>query len=67
MNLFKHRHFQSDIIIWAVRWYCKYGVRYPELEDMLSERGVEMASLRSGSQSLPIRVQCPVPAHTQAV
>ncbi|MGL4485624.1 MAG: IS6 family transposase, partial [Yersinia sp. (in: enterobacteria)] len=25
MNLFKSRHFQRDIILWAVRWYCKYG------------------------------------------
>ncbi|MCK3653729.1 IS6 family transposase, partial [Escherichia coli] len=25
MNPFKGRHFQRDIIMWAVRWYCKYG------------------------------------------
>ncbi|MBL9642513.1 IS6 family transposase, partial [Klebsiella pneumoniae] len=25
MNPFKGRHFQRDIIRWAVRWYCKYG------------------------------------------
>ncbi|MDU0109128.1 hypothetical protein RUR50_06830, partial [Acinetobacter baumannii] len=25
MNPFKGRHFQRDIILWAVRWYCKYG------------------------------------------
>ncbi|PAX34958.1 IS6 family transposase, partial [Klebsiella pneumoniae] len=24
MNPFKGRHFQRDIILWAVRWYCKY-------------------------------------------
>ncbi|KMD87876.1 hypothetical protein SL89_05321, partial [Klebsiella pneumoniae] len=24
MNPFKGRHFQRDIIRWAVRWYCKY-------------------------------------------
>ncbi|MGR5096997.1 IS6 family transposase [Vibrio maritimus] len=40
MNVFKHRHFKYDIIIWAVRWYCKYGISYRELEEMLSERGV---------------------------
>ncbi|MTX98596.1 IS6 family transposase, partial [Klebsiella pneumoniae] len=22
-NPFKGRHFQRDIILWAVRWYCK--------------------------------------------
>ncbi|MDA4495839.1 IS6 family transposase, partial [Escherichia coli] len=27
MNPFKGRHFQRDIILWAVRWYCKYGIR----------------------------------------
>ncbi len=42
MNLFKHRHFTNDIIIWAVRWYCKYGISYRELEEMLEERGVEI-------------------------
>ncbi|MCR1257674.1 hypothetical protein NR347_28000, partial [Klebsiella pneumoniae] len=25
-NPFKGRHFQRDIILWAVRWYCKYGI-----------------------------------------
>ena len=34
MNLFKHRHFKYDIIIWAVRWYCKYGISYCDLEEM---------------------------------
>ncbi|MBD5752106.1 IS6 family transposase, partial [Citrobacter freundii] len=24
MNPFKGRHFQLDIILLAVRWYCKY-------------------------------------------
>ena len=42
MNLFKHRQFKEDIIIWAVRWYCKYGISYRELEEMLEERGVEI-------------------------
>jgi len=42
VNLFKHRHFQYDIIIWAVRWYCKYGISYRELEEMLCERGIKV-------------------------
>ncbi|MPU36581.1 IS6 family transposase, partial [Klebsiella quasipneumoniae] len=25
MNPFKGRHFQRDIILWAVRWYCNNG------------------------------------------
>ncbi|ECY4608616.1 IS6 family transposase, partial [Salmonella enterica subsp. enterica serovar Typhimurium] len=25
MNPFEGRHFERHIILWAVRWYCKYG------------------------------------------
>ncbi|WP_420097909.1 hypothetical protein [Escherichia coli] len=42
MNPFKGRHFQRDIILWAVRWYCKYGISYRELQEMLAERGVSL-------------------------
>jgi transposase-like protein len=42
MNIFRYRHFKYDIIIWAVRWYCKYGISYRDLEEMLEERGVEV-------------------------
>ncbi|GHL78072.1 hypothetical protein ECZU34_58200 [Escherichia coli] len=45
MNPFKGRHFQRDIILWAVRWYCKYGISYRELQEMLAERGGECRSL----------------------
>ncbi|HDO7102103.1 TPA: IS6-like element IS26 family transposase, partial [Klebsiella pneumoniae] len=27
---------------WAVRWYCKYGISYRELQEMLAERGVNV-------------------------
>ncbi|WP_336985147.1 IS6 family transposase, partial [Asaia sp. HN128] len=30
------------MILWAVRWYCRYGVSYRNLETMLSERGVSV-------------------------
>ncbi|MGS6180705.1 IS6 family transposase, partial [Enterobacter sichuanensis] len=23
---FKGRHFERVMILWAVRWYCKYGI-----------------------------------------
>lgn len=29
-------------MLWAVRWYCRFGVIYPDLEQMLSERGVSV-------------------------
>jgi transposase-like protein len=37
---FKWRHFQGEVILWAVRWYCRYGVSYRDLEQMIGERGV---------------------------
>jgi len=39
---FKWRHFKGEIILWAVRWYCKYGISYRDLEEMMNERGVEV-------------------------
>ncbi len=45
MNPFKGRHFQRDIILWAVRWYCKYGISYRELQEMLAEREMQCRSL----------------------
>lgn len=39
---FKWRHFVGEIILWAVRWYCKYGVSYRDLEEMMEERGVHL-------------------------
>ena len=29
-------------MIWAVGWYCKYGISYRELEDMLCEWGIKV-------------------------
>ena len=28
MSDFKGRHFAGEIVLWAVRWYCRYGVSY---------------------------------------
>ena len=42
MSDFKGRHFTGDMILWAVRWYCKYGISYRELSEMLRERGVNV-------------------------
>jgi transposase, IS6 family len=39
---FKGRHFEGEIVLWAVRWYCRYGVSYRDLEQMMSERGVSV-------------------------
>lgn len=37
MSDFKWRHFQGDVILWAVRWYCRYGISYRDLEQMMGE------------------------------
>src|SRR3546814_1246807 len=42
MNDFKGRHFTGEVILWAVRWYCRYGISYRDLEEMLSERGIDV-------------------------
>jgi len=36
---FKGRHFPGEIVLWAVRWYCRYGISYRDLEEMMTERG----------------------------
>ena len=40
MSDFKWRYFAGDIILQCVRWYCKYGISYRELEEMMEERGI---------------------------
>jgi IS6 family transposase len=40
MSVFKWRHFAGEVILWAVRWYCKYGISYRELAEMLAERKI---------------------------
>jgi transposase, IS6 family len=39
-DVFKGRHFTSDVILWAVRWYLMFPVSYRELERMLRDRGI---------------------------
>ena len=42
MSEFKGRHFRGEIVLWAVRWYCRYAVSYRDLEAMMTERGVSV-------------------------
>ncbi|WP_068173698.1 IS6 family transposase [Neokomagataea thailandica] len=42
MRDFKGRHFCGEVILWAVRWYCRYGIIYRDLETMLAERGMSV-------------------------
>jgi transposase, IS6 family len=40
--MFKRRRFAVDIILVCVRWYCKYGISYRDLAEMMQERGVDV-------------------------
>ena len=45
MSEFKGRHFRGEIVLWAVRWHCRYAVSYRDLEAMMTERGVAVDKL----------------------
>ena len=40
--MFKRRRFPVEIILLCVRRYCKYGINYRYLAEMMQERGVEV-------------------------
>jgi transposase-like protein len=42
MSDFKGRHFEGEIVLWAVQCYCRYGISYRYHEPMLGERGVSV-------------------------
>ena len=42
MSELKWRHFEVGIVLWAVRWYSRYGISYRDLEQMMGERGVSV-------------------------
>ena len=37
-NPFKHHRFPNEIILMAVRWYCRYPLSYLDVRDLLAER-----------------------------
>ena len=39
---FKWKHFEPEIILWGVRWYCRYAISYRDLKEMMEERGLEI-------------------------
>ena len=40
--VFKWCHFQAEILLLNVRWYCRYALSYRDLEEIMQERGVEV-------------------------
>ena len=43
MAVFRWRHFAGEIILGAVRWYCRYGISYREGSVALSAVGQNLA------------------------
>lgn len=41
-NPFKRHRFPRDVILQAVRWYCRFALSYRDLKDLLEERGVHV-------------------------
>ncbi len=39
-NPFKHHRFPPQVILLAVRWYCRYPLSYRDVRDLLCERGI---------------------------
>jgi len=37
---FKGHRFPRDIILLAVRWYCRFPLSYQDVTDLLAERGI---------------------------
>ena len=54
--VFKWCHFAPDLILVCVRWYCRYGISYRDLEKMMAERGVSSTIRRpaAGCSATPL-------------
>ncbi len=48
---------RGEGILWAIRWYCRYGISYRDLETMLAERGVSVdhSTLSAGFSVMRLR------------
>lgn len=40
---FKWKHFEGEIILWMVHWYCRYALSYADLTEIATERGLSVA------------------------
>jgi transposase-like protein len=38
--------FPAEVIVVAVRWYLRYSLSYRDVEELLAERGIEVARRR---------------------
>lgn len=40
--MFKWKHYQPDIILIAVNYYCRFSLSYRDVSEILKERGVSV-------------------------
>jgi IS6 family transposase len=40
---FKHKHFEAEVILWSVRWYCQFVLSYRDMVLMAEERGLSVS------------------------
>ena len=62
--------FPPDVIVLAVRWYLRFGLSYRDVEELLTERGVEVdTSPSTGGSSASLRCwpRLPGPADMPSV
>jgi len=41
-HMFKWKHYQPDIILIAVNYYCRFSLSYRDVSEILKERGVSV-------------------------
>lgn len=65
---FKGHCFPKDVILLAVRWYCRYPLSYRDVRDLLAELGisVDAATSTAGRRSSVRRSACGPTAATGA-
>ena len=53
---FKWKHHIDEVILWLVRWYCRYALSYRDLQEIAQERGLSLnrSALLINSAILPI-------------
>lgn len=47
MSEFKRRHFQGEVILWPVRWYCRCGMNYRDNTDKASACDITILELKA--------------------
>ena len=50
MSDFKGRHFGGEIVLWAVRWYCRYGNAL--VKSMAESTSIRMSVMRVSGMRL---------------